>query len=144
MLRTSWVFSAHGANFVKTMLRLGRERDVLNVVDDQIGGPTPAAAISDALWRMAQVFHAGTAESGIYHFSGAPDVSWATFAREIFAQAAISCDVRDIPTTDYPTPAKRPLNSRLDCTTLRTAFGIERPDWRLGLRDVLKELGETA
>lgn len=155
VLRTSWVFSAHGANFVKIMLRLGRaqaakrshdkesERGHLNVVSDQIGGPTPAAAIADALWKMAKTFHAGTATSGIYHFSGTPGVSWAEFAREIFRQADIDCDVRDIPTVDYPTPAKRPLNSRLDCTTLRAAFGIERPDWRPGLHDVLKELGET-
>ena len=143
ILRTSWVFSAHGANFVKTMLRLGRERDQLNVVSDQIGGPTPAAAIADALWQMAEAFHAGRGKNGIYHFSGAPDVSWADFAREIFRQASVDCEVRDLPTTEYPTPAQRPLNSRLDCTGLRETFGIERPDWRDGLADVLKELSHV-
>ena len=144
ILRTSWVFSAHGGNFVKTMLRLGREREKLTIVADQIGGPTPAADIAAALLVMAGKFHAGTAKSGIYHFSGAPDVSWAGFAREVFAQTEIACAVEDIPTSSYPTPATRPPNSRLDCSSLQKAFGIERPDWRAGLSDVLKELGEIA
>ena len=78
---------------------------------------------------------------GTYHFSGALDASWADFAREIFAQSGVACDVVDIPTSDYPTPAQRPLNSRLDCTTLETEFGITRPDWRHALADVLKERG---
>lgn len=150
ILRTSWVFSAHGGNFVKTMLRLGRERERLTIVADQIGGPTPAADIAAALLAMAR--HArvtlGDAEttfpSGIFHFSGAPDVSWAGFAREIFAQTGIDCIVEDIPTSSYPTPAERPLNSRLDCTSLHRTFGVDRPDWRAGLSDVLKELGEIA
>ena len=144
VLRTSWVFSAHGANFVKTMLRLGCERDALNVVNDQIGGPTPAAAIADTLWQMAGAFHAGRGQNGIYHFAGAPDVSWADFAREIFLQASVACQIRGIPTSDYPTPAKRPLNSTLDCAGLYAAFGIKRPDWRSGLEDVLKELSNVA
>lgn len=148
ILRTSWVFSAHGNNFVKTMLGLGRERDSLNVVDDQIGAPTPAAAIARALWCMAQRFHqtprdATTSLSGIYHFAGSPDTSWAGFAREIFQRSNTACDVRGIPTTDYPTPAQRPLNSRLDCTSFSDAFGIERPDWRASLNDVLKELSHV-
>lgn len=140
ILRTSWVVSAHGANFVKTMLRLSETRETISVVADQIGGPTPAAAIATALADMARQLVADPAKSGTYHFSGAPDVSWADFAREIFRQAGLSTHVTDIPTTAYPTPAKRPLNSRLDCTTLHDVFGIPRPDWRQGLTDILKEI----
>jgi dTDP-4-dehydrorhamnose reductase len=139
ILRTSWVFSAHGANFVKTMLRLGRERERLNVVADQIGGPTPAAAIADALFVIARAMVAG-APGGTHHFSGAPDCSWADFARAIMQQAHLPCAIDDIPTTAYPTPAKRPANSRLDCTTLSQAFGVQRPEWRAGLAEVIKEL----
>ena len=138
ILRTSWVFSAHGSNFVKTMLRLGAERESLNVVADQIGGPTPAADIAAALVTMARAMAAGQA-GGIQHFSGAPDVSWADFARAIMAGAGLSCRIEDIPSSAYPTPARRPLNSRLDCSALR-AFGLSRPDWRVGLSDVLKEI----
>lgn len=140
ILRTSWVVSAHGANFVKTMLRLGRERDSLNVVADQVGGPTPAAAIAAALVTMSRAMAAGH-PGGTYHFSGAPDVSWATFAREIMAQAGLACVVNDIPTSAYPTPAKRPANSRMDCSSLERDFGIARPDWKAGLTDILVELG---
>ncbi|MGL4321577.1 MAG: dTDP-4-dehydrorhamnose reductase [Paracoccaceae bacterium] len=140
ILRTSWVVSAHGANFVKTMLRLGRERESLNVVADQVGGPTPAAAIADALIVAARAMIAG-AKGGTHHFSGAPDVSWADFAREIMLQAGLACVVNDIPTSGYPTPAKRPANSRLDCSAFESAFGVGRPDWRLGLKDILQELG---
>lgn len=139
ILRTSWVFSAHGANFVKTMLRLGREREVLNVVADQHGGPTPAAAIADALLTAALSMQAG-APGGTHHFSGTPDATWADFAREIMARAGLSCRIEGIPTSAYPTPAQRPLNSRMDCSALTAAFGIPRPDWRAGLDEVLKEL----
>ncbi len=139
ILRTSWVVSAHGANFVKTMLRLGAERDSLNVVADQIGGPTPAAAIADALIAIARKMGQG-ASGGTYHFSGAPDTSWADFARAIMAQAGLSCAINDIPSSAYPTPATRPLNSRMDCSTLTRDFGIPRPDWRAGLADILQEL----
>lgn len=140
-LRTSWVFSAHGHNFVKTMLRLGAERERLTIVADQIGGPTPAAAIADACFAVAARLVEGH-KGGTYHFSGAPDVSWADFAREIFAQSGLNPEVVDIPTSDFPTPAARPLNSRLDCSSLAVDFGIERPDWRTGLSHVLKELGQ--
>lgn len=143
VLRTSWVFSAHGGNFVKTMLRLGAERDRLTIVADQIGGPTAAGDIAAALLTMARAFAEGRGASGIYHFAGAPDVSWADFAREIFAQARMTgVRVEDIPTTAYPTPARRPGNSRLDCTSLEAAFAIVRPDWRTSLAAVLKDLGE--
>lgn len=138
ILRTSWVVSAHGGNFVKTMLRLGAERDRLNVVADQIGGPTPAADIADALYVMAAGLLAGKA-GGVQHFSGEPDCSWADFAREIMVQAGLACVVHDIPSHAYPTPAQRPFNSRLDCSGL-AAFGLVRPDWRRGLESILQEL----
>jgi dTDP-4-dehydrorhamnose reductase len=138
ILRTSWVVSAHGANFVKTMLRLGAERDSLNVVADQVGGPTPAADIADAVWAIAAGLRAGV-PGGVAHFAGTPDVSWADFARAIMAQAGLACEILDIPSAAYPTPAKRPLNSRLDCSGL-AAFGVVRPDWRLGLDRILQEL----
>ncbi|SOC08303.1 dTDP-4-dehydrorhamnose reductase [Rhodobacter sp. JA431] len=140
ILRTSWVFSSHGANFVKTMLRLSESRDTLNVVEDQIGGPTPAAYIAAALLAMAKAMQAGHA-GGTYHFGGTPWVSWADFAREIFAQAGRKMVVNGIPTTDYPTPAARPLNSRMDCTAIQSDFGISAPDWKAGLSKVLKDLG---
>lgn len=140
VMRTSWVFSAHGANFVKTMLRLGGERAEINVVADQIGGPTPAADIAAALLAMGRAMADDRAKGGLYHFAGAPDVSWAGFAREIFAQAGLTCAVNDIPTRDYPTPARRPLNSRLDCARIAHDFGIRRPDWKTGLAQVLAQL----
>lgn len=143
ILRTSWVVSAHGANYVKTMLRLGAERESLNVVADQIGGPTPAAAIADALYVAAQAMVSG-AKGGVHHFAGLPDTSWAGFAREIMARAGLACHINDIPTSAYPTPAKRPLNSRLNCTAFEAAFGVPRPDWRAGLDDILQELGYAA
>lgn len=140
ILRTSWVFSAHGNNFVKTMLRLSETRDALNVVADQIGGPTAARAIAQACVAIADQLMADPAKSGTYHFSGAPDTSWACFARETFAQAGRPVTVSDIPASAYPTPAKRPANSRLDCATLETVFGLSRPDWRADLALVLTEL----
>lgn len=139
ILRTSWVFSAHGANFVKTMLRLGADRPALRVVADQIGGPTPAGGIAEALLTMADALRQGAA-GGTYHYAGAPDTSWACFARETFAQAGLAVTVEDIPTAAYPTPARRPLNSRLDCSALTADFGISRPDWRQALAEVISEL----
>ena len=141
ILRTSWVFSAYGSNFLRTMLRLGAERDSLRVVADQIGGPTPAVAIASACLNIAQKMQADPNKGGILHFSGAPDVSWAGFAREIMHRAELTCQIEDIPTTDYPTPARRPLNSRLECTGL-ARFGLVRPDWRICLADTIAELRE--
>lgn len=138
-LRTSWVFSAHGSNFVKTMLRLGATRDALNVVGDQIGGPTPADAIAAACLAIAGHLRDGV-PGGLHHFAGAPDTSWAGFARETFACAGMPVTVTEIPTAGYPTPARRPLNSRLDCATLATDFGINRPDWRAALARVVTEV----
>ena len=140
VMRTSWVFSAHGANFVKTMLRLGAERAELRVVADQHGGPTPAADIAAACLTMVRAMQADASRGGIYHFSGAPDTTWAGFAREIMAQAGLACRIADIASSDYPTPARRPANSRLDCAAIGRDFGIARPDWRAGLAKVLLEL----
>lgn len=144
ILRTSWVFSAHDGNFVRTMLRLGAERDSLDIVSDQVGGPTPAADIAAALLTMAQAMKDRPYMGGTFHLAGAPDISWAGFAREIFSQAGLACEVRDIATSAYPTPARRPANSRLDCSSLEATFGIERPDWRKGLARVLRQLEKAA
>ena len=139
ILRTSWVVSAHGSNFVKTMLRLGAERDALRVVADQIGGPTPARAIAAACLRMAERLAQDPSKSGIYHLSGQPATSWAGFARAIMAEAGLECAIEDIPSSEYPTPARRPLNSRLDCSGLG-AFGLTPPEWRKDLKDIISEL----
>ncbi|WP_114965466.1 dTDP-4-dehydrorhamnose reductase [Alkalilacustris brevis] len=140
ILRTSWVFSAHGANFVRTMLRLGAERDSLRVVADQTGGPTPASAIAAACVRIAAALRADPARGGTYHLSGQPDTTWADFARAIMAEAGLSCRIEDTPTSAWPTPAQRPLNSRLDCASLKAEFGISRPDWQAALAGVVKDL----
>lgn len=143
ILRTSWVFSPHGGNFVKTMLRLSESRDRLSIVADQVGGPTPAFDIAAACLSMAAALKADPGKAGTYHFAGAPDVSWADFAREIFNQAGRAVTVEDIPTSAYPTPARRPLNSRLDCSATQTAFGLSRPDWRAALMDMIEELEDA-
>ena len=142
ILRTSWVVSAQGTNFVRTMLRLGRERERLSVVADQTGGPTPAAAIADALFVAARAMADG-APGGTHHFAGAPDISWAGFARAIMAGAGLACTITDIPTSAYPTPARRPANSRLDCRSFTAAFGLARPDWQAGLSAILDRLSAT-
>ncbi|MEQ8165634.1 MAG: dTDP-4-dehydrorhamnose reductase [Alphaproteobacteria bacterium] len=139
ILRTSWIFSAHGGNFVKTMLRLSESRDSLSIVADQVGCPTPAADIAATLLRMGREMTKGQG-GGLYHYGGQPPVSWADFARAIFANAGKTVTVEDIPTSAYPTPAERPRNSRLDCAKLTRDFGIEPPDWTTGLVNVLKEL----
>jgi len=144
ILRTSWVVSAHGRNFVKTMLRLGAEREKLTIVADQVGGPTPAGDIAEACLVMAEQLVKDPSKSGTYHFSGAPDLSWADFARAIFARAGLACEVEDIPTSAYPTPAARPANSRLDCSATLSAFGIARPDWRNGLSTIIKDIEDQA
>lgn len=140
ILRTSWVFSSYGQNFVKTMLRLGADRDRIAIVADQFGGPTPASGIAAACLKIARQLAIDPNKAGCYHYAGAPDTSWAWFAREIFAQAGLDCDVSDIATLDYPTPAPRPLNSRLDCSATEAAFGIARPDWRSELRVALRQI----
>lgn len=146
ILRTAWVFSAHGRNFVKTMLRLGAERDTLPVVADQRGGPTAAADIAETLWTVARAFREGHGRPGIFHYAGAPTVSWADFAEAIFATASLprKPTVTRITTADYPTPARRPANSALDCSRIKAAYGIEQPDWRASLAEVVRELEASA
>lgn len=144
ILRTSWVFSAHGGNFVKTMVRLGRERPELRVVDDQTGGPTAAADVADALLRVAAAFVEGRGVSGVFHFAGAPTVSWRGFAEAIFARLdwPQRPTVAPIATADWPTPARRPRASALDCGRIAAAYGVGQPAWRPALDTVLTDLGE--
>ena len=144
ILRTSWVYSAHGSNFVKTMLRLGKERQTLNIVHDQVGGPTAAQDIAKTLLEIAVQFRQAPEKRGIYHYCGSPDASWKDFAAEIFKKSALKTRIIGIPTSAYPTPAPRPLNSRLDCSRLLAQFGVARPNWQASLTDVLRELGELA
>ena len=141
ILRTSWVVSSHGTNFVKTMLNLSEKHHTLSIVADQVGGPTPAKDIAKACLQIVEQLKQDPSKSGTYHFSGAEDVSWADLATEIFLQTRRSIEVFPISTCDYPTPAARPLNSRLDCSRTGEVFFINRPDWRIGLNGILSELG---
>jgi dTDP-4-dehydrorhamnose reductase len=145
IFRTSWVFSEHGHNFVNTMLRLGAEREVLSVVDDQIGAPTYAGDIADAtLSVLEKSIEMKRLSSVIYHLVSSGYTSWFNFAEEIFQQAAaLGADlkVREVKpqaTKDYPTPARRPLNSRMDCAKLERTFGIALPAWQDALYRCLK------
>ncbi len=139
ILRTAWVFSVHGNNFVKTMLRLSQTRNSLNIVADQIGCPTPASDIAATLLALANAMKSGHS-GGVFHYGGIPFVSWADFAREVFAQANKAVNVRDVTSSEYPTLAARPQNSRLDCSRLEEELSIKPADWRSGLSLVLKEL----
>ncbi|WP_409422873.1 dTDP-4-dehydrorhamnose reductase [Pseudaeromonas sp. ZJS20] len=143
ILRTAWVFGEQGNNFVKTMLRLAASRDSLGIVADQFGGPTYAGDIAAALLTMAQQALApGFSQWGLYHFAGEPHVSWHGFANAIFQVAveqgvlARQPAVQGIGTADYPTPAKRPANSRLDCRKIRQVFGILPSDWPRALQNI--------
>lgn len=148
ILRVSWVFAAQGNNFVKTMLRLGKERDELSVVADQYGGPTCAADIASTLLNIAQqaLSKGGQASFpwGTYHYSGSPTTTWHGFAQEIFTQANAIGLIKVIPkvnaitTAEYPTPAARPANSAMDCKKIADVFGIKRPDWQIGLKNMLQ------
>ena len=144
ILRTAWVYSAHGHNFVKTMLRLAGERPVLRVVADQQGSPTSAADIAKAIGAIVQQLAAGNRRWGTYHFTGGGSVTWHGFAEAIFAEAAPWRGppplVEAIATADYPTPARRPANSVLDCTKIGQAFGIASRPWRAALADVIREI----
>jgi dTDP-4-dehydrorhamnose reductase len=139
ILRTAWVFGEHGNNFVKTMLRLAKTRYTLGVVADQFGGPTYAGDIANAILTISKQIARDSHSYGIYHFSGFPYVSWHTFAERIF-EIALEQDVllqpiqvNPITTLDYPTPAKRPANSRLNCDKIHNAFGIKQSDWQAAL-----------
>lgn len=153
IFRTSWVFGARGNNFVKTILRLAREKERLCVVDDQIGSPTPAAMLATVTGiGLAMLRHGaalGEGESRLYHLAAARPVSWCEFARTIVGLAgqASGFDLRlkpdaisAISTADYPTPALRPMNSRLDCSQLEKDFGLQMPDWQPYLERMLQLL----
>jgi len=141
ILRTSWVISAHGNNFLKTMLRLGAERETLAVVADQIGAPTPSYDLAGACLTIARRLIEDKSLSGTYHFQGSPTASWADVARTIFAKSGLHCAVNDIETKAYPTPARRPLNARLDCSSTEATFDLSQPDWRQGIGFILADLG---
>ena len=150
ILRVSWVFAAHGGNFVKTMLRLGATRDSLGVVDDQVGGPTWAGHIAQALLQLTRRIEQGEQLPwGTYHFAGAPALSWCGFARCIFDRALSlgmlprAPVVNAIATADYPTRARRPANSRLDMQQAVQVLGLDIPDWRIGLDATLETLSAS-
>lgn len=146
ILRTSWIYSATGHNFVKTMLRLGPERDRLGIVDDQHGSPTAAVDIAAATIAVCAAIAAGKKDGyGVFHVSGGGTTTWHGFAREIFRGAAARGMktprlVEPIATSAYTTPAVRPGNSRLDCGKIARVYGIEAPPWQVSLDAVLDEL----
>lgn len=149
IIRTSWVFGANGGNFVKTMLKLAEIKNELSIVADQCGAPTSARGIAESIANIInQLFVDDEKESlwGTYHYSGAPHVSWAEFAREIFQQAkqlgiiSSAPIVKAISTEQYPTPATRPQNSRLECSKITKVFGIEPDNWRAALSEMLDEI----
>jgi len=147
VIRTAWVYSPHGKNFVKTMLRLGAERDELGVVDDQLGGPTSAADIADGILAVYTRLATDRGVPGIFHLTGSGQASWADFADAIFENQAPRWGrrpvVKRINTVDFPTPAKRPANSRLDCDHLEAIYGFRAPPWRESLARVLTQLAAT-
>ncbi|KAF0193029.1 MAG: dTDP-4-dehydrorhamnose reductase [Gammaproteobacteria bacterium] len=144
ILRTAWVYSAHGHNFVKTMLRLGRERDEIGVVADQVGCPTAAGEIAVAIITVIKAMQAGGDPWGTYHFCAAGQASWYQFACRIFEIASryrpYPVTVKPIPGTAYPTPVRRPANSVLDCSRIEETFDLDRRPWPGPLADVLGEI----
>lgn len=149
VLRTAWVYSPFGSNFVKTMLRLAGQRDEIAVVADQRGNPTNALDIADGIFAVAENLAGGDepAQRGIFHMTADGEASWAEFAEAIFAASAkaggANPRVRHIATADYPTPARRPANSRLDCTRLAANHGVRLPHWRSSAERVVKRLLEA-
>jgi dTDP-4-dehydrorhamnose reductase len=146
IFRTSWVFGDHGHNFVKTMLKLGAEREHLRVVDDQVGAPTSAAFLARSTLAAVEQTLTEPSLTGLYHLCNAGETSWHGFAVEIFAEARRRGSklrverVEPIPSTEYPTPARRPLNSRLACGKFERTFAQLRPTWQEALRETLAEL----
>jgi dTDP-4-dehydrorhamnose reductase len=148
ILRTAWVYSPFGANFVKTMLRLGETRDEVRVVGDQRGAPTSAHDIADAIFRIAvkMLAEPGPEDYGVFHLTGAGEATWAEFAQAIFSEAQTlgrkPVRVTPITTAEYPTPARRPANSRLDGAMLARVYGVRLPEWRESLKPVVARLLE--
>lgn len=147
IFRTSWVYATRGGNFAKTMLRLAREREELKVIHDQIGAPTGAELIADVTAHAIRLGLQDTGTLGTYHLAAGGETSWHGYARFVLDTArelhpGLTLKVREvvpIPTTDYPTPAQRPLNSRLDTTRLQATFGLNLPEWQHGVRRMLAE-----
>ena len=149
ILRTSWVFSAHGNNFVKTMLRLGSDRETLGIVSDQHGCPTSASELARAIYAVLEAGGLHDGNRGVYHFCQPEPTTWYDFAKAIFSEAdkqdldlKIS-SVNAITTADYPTPAKRPANSVMNCTKFEKAFGFTIRPWFDSLAEVVKEMTQT-
>lgn len=143
IIRLAWVFSAHGGNFVKTMLRVGPERGGVRVVADQVGKPTPAADAARAGLKTLALLQDDPSSAGLYHFGGDDETSWAGFAEAIFEVAGLDVPVEYITTAEYPTPAARPAYSSLDTTKITQTLGIPAADWRAGLRDVIATLNKA-
>lgn len=139
VLRTSWIFSSRGKNFVKTIVKLSQEKKCISVVADQFGAPSSTSAISKACLKIIDCKRHGNEASGIFHFSGFPHVSWAEFAKSICQKLNTETDIQPIRSSEYPTPAARPLNSKLDCSLIKQAFDIDAADWQKDLDQVLKE-----
>jgi len=152
ILRTSWVYAARGGNFARTMLKLAGERDRLNVIDDQVGAPTGAELLADLTAHMVLAARANPALAGTYHAVAAGQTSWYGYARLVIETARARGvplalppqGLAAIPTRDYPTPAPRPLNSRLDTRKLRERFGLHLPDWETGVLRLLDEILPTS
>jgi dTDP-4-dehydrorhamnose reductase len=130
VIRTSWVYSSHGNNFVKTMIRLMKERSSINVVKDQIGSPTYAGDLAAAIMKMLETGHF---IPGIYHYSNEGETSWFSFAEEIKNKTGSGCNILPIPSSEFPTPAKRPAYSLLDKTKIRKDYGLQIPEWQSSL-----------
>jgi dTDP-4-dehydrorhamnose reductase len=144
ILRTSWVFAAHGSNFVRTMLRLSGQRTELRVVDDQFGAPTAACDIAGAIVAVVSALSRRSGVYGTYHFTSADPTTWYGFARTIFELSSRETNLVPIATAEYKTPARRPSNSVLDCGRIACDYGIAQPSWRLALAGVLKEMSGPA
>ena len=150
ILRTAWIYSPFGANFVKTMLRLAEIRDEVRVVADQRGCPTSALDIGEAVIEIAKRLSADSSPAlrGTFHLTGSGEATWAEFAREIFARSKAlggrSADVVPITTAEYPTPARRPANSRLSGDKLAETYGIRLPDWKRSTDIVMQTILKNA
>jgi dTDP-4-dehydrorhamnose reductase len=140
IIRTSWVFSSYGHNFVKTMLRLMSERSEIKVVNDQRGCPTYAADLAVAILQIIQEWETGNTHSGTYHFSNEGDITWYEFACAIRDEAGLVCDIHPIPSSDFPTPAKRPSYSVLDTTKISADFGVKPRNWKEALQTCWQQM----
>jgi dTDP-4-dehydrorhamnose reductase len=142
VVRTSWVFSSHGNNFVKTMMRLMKERAQLNIVADQKGRPTYARDLAIATMQMMEAMNAGKSIKGVYHFANQGETTWYDFAAKIKAIAGLSCDLQPIETKDFPTPAKRPAYSVLDTSKIEHDLAIDIRHWEDALKDCMNHLSK--